>query len=315
MKFRSTFHYGVKENMLQILTGLSKVEGMGTFAMVIGKETGIEFRGSTDTATAIGKIGLGRFMIFEVESKSNNNIAVECDVQTFLKAFKSEDNSEEISLKLTKKQGHVCFAMTSKTISDMLVVQHVPVVAILKADDMSRYREPVFAAADATMLFPEPKSAKAVMERMHRLDKFVKLKADDSVGSLVFRIDTDVVSTKTVFSGLQIPLSEEDELERRPKSARVGGHGTTVLLSSKELLHVTSALLGFGDQAEKIVLAIVSESAVCIHVSFSDVDSDLTYYLSVSPHQYDQASDEEENNKQTEDEEAEQQQERGEGDE
>ena len=166
-----------------------------------------------------------------------------------------------------------------KTLTQITVTQEVPVLKILVVDEMSRYREPSAGQPDATMLFPDVKAAKKVLDRMKQLDKFVQVKADQRTGTLIFRVDTEVVSTRTVFSNLMDGVNDDHD------NAETTGHRhnqfVAASLNSKELAAITAGLGTFGKRASTIMIAIVRGSLVCIHVNF-DNESTLTFYMVTS---------------------------------
>jgi hypothetical protein len=304
MRFSSTFSHVIRELIVHMLTGVSKLSDCTICAFVLDDSKGMEIRACTDTSSSFGKIDLDQFTSFRVQSKANNIIAFEVSVQTILSAFKSTESAEEINFKLTKnKQGIICFTLTARTITQISVVQDVPIARMLPVFEMSRYHEPNFEP-NATLLFPDIKSVKTVLERMKQLDKFVQIKADEKSGTLVFRVDTEVVSTRTVFTGLGTSAgNNQQEYGERVQveediNENVGAGATTTTtttgksrkhqhqfivasLASKEFAQVASGLASFGKRTSSTVLAIVKGSAVVLHVTF-DNDSSLTYYLATA---------------------------------
>lgn len=297
MKFSCQFSDNTREVICHILNGAHKLNEVQVCALVLTDQEGFEIRAVTDSASVFGKIEHTQFSQFSVQSKANNRIAVEVQIASLLSAFKiSTGACEQISFRLTKnKAGVVCLSLSTRgVLTNILLTQDVPVMRLLTHVEMVRYREPAVGDAQVTIAFPEAKLAKTVLDRMKNLGKVVQIKADQRTGKLVFRMDTDVVSTRTVFDGLglanqHLPGGGEDG----DGDDEVAGHQYVVAqLNCKEFGAIISALTLFSKRTNNTMLAIVQHCAVCVHVSFDD-ESHLTFYLAtVAPSSTDEDEDE-----------------------
>jgi len=155
---------------------------------------------------------------------------------------------------------------------------------VLTESELSRYQEPVFTL-DASLHFPEVKSAKVVLERMKQLDKFIQVKADANKGILVFRVDTEVVSTRTTFNGLKLSSEEvsQDTGESQASELNKKQRHQFVVCSvgSKELSSVLLGISNFGKKSTGTMIGIIRRAAICLHTTFDD-ESHITYYLATS---------------------------------
>lgn len=279
MRFSCQFSDNTREVICHILNGAAKIHDVSVCALVLTDEEGFEIRAVTDSASVFGKIEHTQFTSFNVVSKANNRIALEVQIHTLLSAFKIQTGScDQITLKLTKNKAYqVCLTLSTRgMLTNILLTQDVVVSRLLQQNDMARYREPAVGDAQVTIAFPEVKLAKTVLDRMTKLGKFVQIKADQTKGKLVFRMDTEIVSTRTVFDGLAL----QGDYELPPAAGEASNHHQYVvaLLSCKEFHSITSALAMFSRRTNNTMLAIVQNSAVCLHVSFDD-ESHLTFYL------------------------------------
>ncbi|KAH9256252.1 hypothetical protein BASA81_005473 [Batrachochytrium salamandrivorans] len=292
MRFSCQFSDNTREVICHILNGAHKLSEVQVCALVLTDQEGFEIRAVTDSASVFGKIEHTQFSQFSVQSKANNRIAIEVQIASLLSAFKiSTGTCEQITFKLTKNKANVvCFSLSTRgMLTNILLTQDVPVMRLLTHVEMARYREPAVGDAQVTIAFPEAKLAKTVLDRMKNLGKVVQIKADERTGKLVFRMDTDVVSTRTVFDGLGLANNNNNNLEDEDGNVR---HQYVVAqLNCKEFGSITSALALFSKRTNNTMLAIVQHCAVCVHVSFDD-ESHLTFYLAtVAPSSTDEDDD------------------------
>lgn len=283
MRFSATFSNSVREIIFHILTGLTRLSDVQVCALIVKEFEGLEVCGVTDATAAFGKVREDLFTSFRVQSKANNRIAAEIQLNALHAAFRDTSGADEVTMKLKKDANNNIFlTLQARTAMQISVTQDVPVINILQPDAMSRYSEPLIEAADASLIFPELKAAKRVLDRLKQLDKVIHIKADQKHGTLVFRVDTEIVSTRAVFKNLQI--SPEDVT---PETSHGKNEFVVASLSSKEAAAITGAISTFGKRASSTLLAIVRRSLVCIHVNF-DNESTLTFYLATTVMEDDQ---------------------------
>jgi len=277
MRFNARFSDVTRETIVNILIGLSRLSDLSVCAIVLTDLKSLELRAVTDTSSAFGKVDFSQFSTFRVTSKANNVIAAEVQISALLSAFKSADNAEEVSLKLTKNRNQqICFTLVARTLTQISVTQDILVVNMLPVNEMSRYQEPSPNRLDAAVAFPDAKAAKTVLERMKHLDKFVQIKADQKHGTLVFRIDNEVVSTRNVFDGLAIEIEDTEAEILSQRHAYVQAQ-----VSSKEFASIVFAVANFGKRVSMTTLAIARGVVLCLHVTYDD-GSRLTFYLATS---------------------------------
>jgi hypothetical protein len=283
MRFAASFSNATREIIFHMVSGLARLNDVQICALVFTDLQGLEIRAITDTAAAFGKLRTEEFLSFRVQSKSSNVIVTEVQIGALQAAFRDTSGADEVTLKLTKdNNGDIFLTLTARTVTQIMVTQDVPVLKILNASELTKYNEPE-VTADATVYFPDVKAAKKVLDRMKQLDKFVQIKVDQNAGRLVFRVDTEVVSTRTMFNNLRaIDIGEpgEDGSQVNPTG---DGHNQFVVASlmSKELASITAGLGTFGKRSTTVLLAIARRTLVCLHVGF-DNEATLTYYLATA---------------------------------
>lgn len=274
MKFNASFSSSLRETIFHMLTGLSRLNDCEICAVILKDVEGMELCAVTDSAAAFGKILPDHFISFNVTSKNNNKIAAEVQLAGLLAAFEGTAGGDEVTLKLTKdSKNDIFLSISGRTISQITVKKDVPVLRLLPEPDTVRYTEPLCSQAFASVNFPDIRAAKKVLDRMKQLDKVIIVKVHQQTGRLVFRVDNEVVSTRSIFKNLAIDQSDN--------TTACGNEYFVAALSSKELASITAGLGTFGKRSSSVVLAVAKGTLVCIHVTFDD-DSSLTYYLATS---------------------------------
>lgn len=280
MRFSASFSDSVRDTVAKILSGLSKLSDVQVCAVILKEAEGLEISGVSDSAAGFGKVHVDLFNSFRVQSKANNRIAAEVDIGLLLAAFQNAAaGSDEVTLKLRKDANNNIFlTLQTQTISQINLTLDVPIQKLLPVDDMARYSEPVCDSTDAALRFPDIKSARRVLDRMKQLDKILQIKADQKNGILVFRVDTEIVSTRAIFNNLAL---ENLEVAQGDRDQGDENEFVVASLSSKEVAGVAASIGALEKRASTVMLAIVKRSLVCIHVNFDD-EATLTYYLATT---------------------------------
>jgi len=146
------------------------------------------------------------FCSYRIESQHpNNEILFQIHMDQFARALKSTVTASEVTLKLAKRGDVVILAVVigMTTVSGMVrpVTQEVPVF-VMKADDIADTRPPVLPTPEVNLYLPALRVLRSVIDRMKALSDNVTVSVN-LAGDLVLKIETDIVSVKTFFRGLE----------------------------------------------------------------------------------------------------------------
>uniref|UniRef100_A0A6S8CRH6 Checkpoint protein n=1 Tax=Aplanochytrium stocchinoi TaxID=215587 RepID=A0A6S8CRH6_9STRA len=288
MKFRAVLSNDGVKVFLGIAQSLQKLTDECVIHMT---EDLFEFRVKPDVNNnseiqVFAKFFTEAFTDYHIESKAENKISIVVRVRNLVRAFKSAGQAMEAVFKLTKPDNVPCFSVVASEISTCLgVKQDVPITSILSKSGLSEYREPRLPTPDITMEFPDPRNVKAILERMKALDRFVHMEASTR-GNLVFKVQTEVVSMRTFFSGLDVQQSKsnddenenDDAMSVRTSNSFRSTRRVSVQLNIKEVLNV----LQFASlHSEKVLLCVVKDQAMVLYADLQNSLGSLTYYLPV----------------------------------
>lgn len=162
--------------------------------------------------------------------------------------MKSTQNSIEVLIKLTKKDGWpllsfniiqqvrrflfifdpllscVLILQQSRAERRIQVIQDVP-VRVLSPQQQQAFHEPLVPEPQVHIMMPPLGSLKTISDRMKSLSSAVVIEAN-MAGEFVMKMDTDAVSVETRFEGLinpeldptQVDLSQQPSMTRDPKA-------------------------------------------------------------------------------------------------
>jgi hypothetical protein len=314
MKFKATIsHEGVK-SFLALTQALNKVPIEEGKCVLLLSPTTLELRltSESDTFRAYGKLTPDCFKNVHAVSKNiNNEISLLITLVSISSAFKSADKADEAILRLAKKNGIPVLTMTAETLNGISVTQDVPIVKILTASEATRYGEPQLRKPQVTLNLPDGKHFKTVLERLKALDKRAKVKAS-SRGVLYIKVETEIVSTCTVFQGLKftdmddVNLTPPDDSNQQSKPKRhhslntdVDDVALTASFSIKEMLTVAQGAVAV--KPRKSVLAIVDGCVIVVHFELQE-KATMTYFISTlvdDDGNNNNISDDEQNNQQS----------------
>jgi len=202
------------------------------------------------------------FSEYTVESRSDNTISVILSVTNLLRAVKSANQSTDTTFKLSRRNDVPGISIVAETVSGINIVQDVPILEMLSKEGLEDYEEPALSFS-MILGFPDPKHVRTVLDRFKGLDDHVVMLMNRT-GSLTLRVDTEVVTMKTVYRDL-------DVLEQENSAAQ----NVVVKLNVKEFLSV----LNFGaSKFDKIYISTGKGLPVVLFVNFEDSCGNMTYY-------------------------------------
>lgn len=218
---------------------------------------------------AFAKLNACLFTHWRITSARDDEITFMLRHHDVIKALKSADRAEEVSIQLTKRVGVACFTIKVQTIKGIDVTQHVPLGKMLSRDGFRDWAQPkpITMPNLILMTFPNPVHVKMVLERMLRLDKFVTLDVSTR-GVMSLKVNTELVCMRTWYRGLDL------------RRAETGADRTAVTLSAKELLSVVqcSSFLG-NNKVEDLLLCTYGGDTLVILLKLAEQGGTINYFV------------------------------------
>ncbi|CAG0883540.1 unnamed protein product [Darwinula stevensoni] len=186
-----------------------------------------------------------------------------------LSSFKSSQNAKSVKLKLTKKHSP-CLTLEIELASALslsrICVHDIP-VGVLPRRLWSDYSGPPdLPVFDASVSIPSLKPVRSILDRMKNLSQHL-IVSGNSIGNLCFRVETNLVSVKTVFTYGSLPQWERVKVEKRDGEEQEVFHGARIDI--KKLNHfVCSENINFCEAVCSIVenqlvhLALLTDSMI-----------------------------------------------------
>mmetsp|Transcript_24142 Transcript_24142/g.33855 ORF Transcript_24142/g.33855 Transcript_24142/m.33855 type:complete len:277 (-) Transcript_24142:31-861(-) len=218
--------------------------------------------------------GINAASIFEdykIESLNQNEIALEINLDHLQRALKSAQYAQEISVKLTKKNGlpFLSVIIEVQTTQQMTIVQDVPVV-LLSQQQLAQYAEPQLPDPEVHILMPSLKLLRHVIEKMKNVCDHLTIFAN-MAGELKFKVETDMVTIQTSYSNLEHP-----QIEGKSPPRMNSEHKAEVKVDIKKF---SKFLFSYQVTPLNVICCIVEGRAVVLHVLLDDLY--ITYYIPV----------------------------------
>jgi len=211
---------------------------------------------------------------YRIESMKNNEIAFEVYLENLRTALRSALTSEEIFVKLSKKDKVPYLSFTIKSFQanqEVLVCQDVPIL-LMTQDRMKEITEPSLPDPKVHLALPNLKILQNVVEAMKNLGNFLLMHAD-LAGNLTLTVETDAVQMTSFFRELEIP-SIEGRSPIVPTSSVSVTAKVDIRIFSK-FLHSSTV------DPSNVICCFVEDQAVILHVLLEDMF--MTYYLPIIP--------------------------------
>lgn len=146
-------------------------------------------------------------------SEEDNEIFLELAPENLLKALKTAQSAKWLKIKLTKKHTPcLTVEVDLPTLSShsRTVVHDIPVTVIPRRL-WTDFEEPELPHFDVSVVMPQLKLLRNVVEKMKNLSNFVVLSANQ-MGEMKLMVETDMVSISTHFKDLVNPTSTDPML-------------------------------------------------------------------------------------------------------
>jgi HUS1 checkpoint protein len=186
--------------------------------------------------------------------------------------LKSGQLATEITLKLTKKN-QVAFLTLAIEIQQshqmMSVLQDIP-IKLLSSAQLAQFSEPHLPDPEVWIMMPPLKLLRSVIDRMKNVYDYLTIMANMG-GELTLKVETDMVSIATFYTGLDHP-----QIEGRSPPRCDPGKSAVVKVDIKKF-----ARFLYSQQVSptNVILCIIENTAVVLHVLLEDLY--LTYYIPV----------------------------------
>jgi len=211
------------------------------------------------------------FEEYRIESKNENEIAFEINLDNLLRALKSGQLAAHIILKLTKVE-NVPFLRMSIDIQSkqlMTVQQDIP-IKLLSASQLAQFSEPRLPDPEVYIMMPALRLMRNVIDRMKNIHDYLVLMANMG-GELTLKVETDMVSIATFYTGLSHPQIEG----RSPPQHEPEKHAEVKV----DIKKFAKFLYSYQVSPTNVILCIVEGAALVLHVLLEDLY--LTYYIPV----------------------------------
>ena len=265
MKFKAKLHKDSADAVLSIVASMQRLASECALRLADDRvEIRIKPQGDSEvqvTSTVKKEI----FSDYKIHTIDGSSINVEVSLANLVKGLKSTDKSLDSVIKLTNRSGIPCLAVSAETAHGFRVTQNIPIIRFLTEEEMGDYRDPELPSPDITVKLPKPKHIRSVLDRMKHIDKVMTVEATN-VGSLTLKVQTEFVTMRTVYRGL--------EISDVPASSRC-----KAIVSLKDMLHVMHSNFS---QHQHLLMCIVKEKALVVYAALPENLGCITYFLALS---------------------------------
>ncbi|KAJ4455477.1 putative cell cycle checkpoint [Paratrimastix pyriformis] len=203
-----------------------------------------------------------------IESRSKNCIYIEADLGNLMHILKSNAKSQEVTVKLCKKDGlpFLTFRITPK--EDVSITQDVA-VAVLSDEDFRRLIDPPTSdTADVQICLPSLRSFHDIVDRYKALGTQLAVVANMD-GRLSIRMETPMVTLATFYQGLTHP-----PLAGQGPPARDPDRRAEVRVDIRKFVQVLRSHMLF---PSNVIACLFSGRALAIHLLLDDLY--MTYLI------------------------------------
>lgn len=218
------------------------------------------------------------FDLYQMEgvSKDHNEIYVEIVAENICRALKSAQHAKCLKIRLTKRQQVPCLTfeveLPSLHSNARMVMHDIPVNVIARRlwDD---YQEPEMPDFHVCLCMPSLKILKNITERLKNLSTYLTISANQK-GDMNLKVETEMVTAKTSFQGLEIPEFDEDS--QAPSKLWPEDQFASARIDIRKFLHFLS-----GQQINpyKVICNVINESAIHFFIVHDNLS--LQYFIPV----------------------------------
>eukprot|EP00730_Choanoeca_flexa_P003047 TRINITY_DN11269_c0_g3_i10.p1 TRINITY_DN11269_c0_g3~~TRINITY_DN11269_c0_g3_i10.p1 ORF type:complete len:284 (+),score=16.72 TRINITY_DN11269_c0_g3_i10:588-1439(+) len=211
------------------------------------------------------------FDVFVLQSlHANREILFRLQVDHLVKALTSAVESNNVTLKLTKRDHATCLTISigSMAASGITrpIIQDIP-VEIYPHEEIADNVPPTLADPAVNIMLPDNRKLKTILDRMKSMSHTVTVTANHE-GCFVLRVQSDLISVKTSFKDLENPIWRDDHgLEGSPSDFIEGN------VDARKMTDFVNGALQI--RGSKIMLSIIPNSCVVLTLAHDDIS--LTY--------------------------------------
>jgi len=211
---------------------------------------------------------------FIIESRANNEISFEINLDNLYKALKSGESAQEVTAMLIKKKDSNAYLRIAiqQSATVHTIHQEVPITT-MTAQALANFIEPSLPDPEVHIMMPPLKSIRTVIDRMKNISDYLTIEAN-MAGCLTLKIDTDMVSIATFYKGLEHPQIEGRSPPRSCEEIRA-----TAKIDIKKF---SKFLYSYHVGPKNVICCIVQDKAVVLHVLLEDLY--VTYYFPILLH-------------------------------
>jgi HUS1 checkpoint protein len=208
------------------------------------------------------------FNDLKVESKTNNIICLDVNLDLLNQGLKRCLHSSEVTMKLVKRDMPYLSIIAEQSTTQLITVTYDVPVELLSTDRLSQLREPGDYEPMIYTLMPPLRTLRPIIEHMKNIGPYLTIRGNMN-GDLDFKVDAELISVATHFRNLEHPHIQGREAPQPDPSKE----HTVKIDSSKFYKFLFSSAVN----PQNVVLCLNVDNPVVIHVMHDDVY--LTYYL------------------------------------
>lgn len=208
------------------------------------------------------------FTDLKVESKTNNVICLDVNLELFSQGLKRCTHSSEVQMKLVKRDMPYLSLIAEQSTTQLITVTYDVPVDLLSTDRLSQLREPADYEPTIYTLMPPLRSMRPIIEHMKNIGPYLTIRGN-MAGELDFKVDAELISVATHFRNLEHPHIQGREAPQPDANKEL----IVKIDSSKFYKFLFSSAVN----PQNVVLCLNTNAPVVIHVMHDDVY--LTYYL------------------------------------
>ncbi|KAG8754344.1 hypothetical protein FRC11_006703 [Ceratobasidium sp. 423] len=236
--------------------------------------------GETDVGVQIwSKIPVdSMFSDYRIQSNANNMISLEVSTEPLSQALRSASASQDVIVKLAKKNDQPVFSFEAQTESRQgkkMLVTHDVRIMVMKTVEIEQVKEPLCPPPDLHIILPPLKELRTIVEHMQRLSDVVAISATPH-GELVLAIQTDDVRVSTTWENCQRPTVEGEAPNPEHENNPDQKYGALVAVKSL-IKFLTSHMF-----SNSTVASICANFCIIMYVyigSVTDTGGIITFYI------------------------------------
>ncbi|KYQ96894.1 checkpoint clamp complex protein [Tieghemostelium lacteum] len=206
---------------------------------------------------------------FSIQSIANNEIQFQIQLENLRRVLLSAINSNDITIRLTKKQSEPYLHFVIKSSSSTVVLyQDIPII-LLTTQQLAMMTEPILPDPQVYIQMPDIKTIQNVIDKMKNLSEQLVITISMK-SQLTLQVESPAGSITTHYTGLSHPLIDTNKgKDQAPDSS-------SAIVDIKKILKVLHI---HQLKPEEVVCCIFEGKCLLFHVIIQDVSA--TYYLPI----------------------------------